>query len=175
MSSSNKGFSLVELMVALAVSGFLMAGVSVVYLSLSESIDTTKDLESAQEVLRYSSEVFNRSLKQTTNSPVFESAGSKSLEVEQTTPGATACDGNVHPVPFTEIFTLDGNLLKCQVNASTHDLLTGIKDITFKREQDDSDLVQIFIMPENLTERMPVGGFRLDIALTSKIVMEGLN
>jgi hypothetical protein len=151
---------------------FLMAGVSFVYLALSQSIKTTKELENVQEVLRYSSEVFTRSLKQTTVLPTVTDP--TKLAVEHTTPGAIACDGEDHPVPFTETFTLNNGLLTCQVNGSSHDLLTGIEDLNFQQEE-NSDLVQIFITPKDLTDRTPVGGYRLDIALTSKILIEALN
>jgi prepilin-type N-terminal cleavage/methylation domain-containing protein len=172
MNSSNKGFTLVELMVALAVSGFLMAGVSFVYIALSQSINTTKELENAQEVLRYSSEVFTRSLKQTTVLPTI--TDSTTLAVEQATPGIIACDGSEPTTsPFTETFTFSQNQLWCQVDTGTAQvILTGLTYIDYRL---NGDLVEITITPENLNVDMISNGFRLDIALTGKILTEALN
>lgn len=87
MKNNPDGFTLVELLVALAVSSFLMAGISLVYSALSESVDTSKELENAQEVLRYSSEVFTRSLKQTKSMPLIPDAST--IVVVQDTSGDT--------------------------------------------------------------------------------------
>jgi prepilin-type N-terminal cleavage/methylation domain-containing protein len=174
MIKTTKGFTLVELMVALAVSGFLMAGVSFVYLSLSQSINTTKELENAQEVLRYSSEVFTRSLKQTTESP--DNSVSKTLKVKQIQ-GAIACDGRPRNNDFEETFLIieDENQLRCIIDAEQPKIiLTGIASIDFSV---NDNLVTINIKPKTLTDNIDIlnSGFDLNIALTGKILTEALD
>ena len=71
MIKHTKGFSLVELMVALAAGAFLLAGISLSYSAIKGTIQVSKELENAQEVLRYTSKVFNRSIKQTQITPVI--------------------------------------------------------------------------------------------------------
>lgn len=171
MKNNLDGFTLVELLVALAVSSFLMAGISLVYSALSESVDTSKELENAQEVLRYSSEVFTRSLKQTKSMPLLPDAST--IFVVQDTSGATACNGTKPAVPFSETFTLVDNKLRCQVNGGVEQvLLTGVQDISYRR---NGNLVEITLTPENLNVDMLANGFRIDIALSGKILDEALN
>lgn len=166
-----KGFTLVELLVALAVSSFLMAGVSFIYIALSESVQTSKELENAQEVLRYSSEVFTRSLKQTTDDPQIPNA--TTLTVQQTTSGSTACDGSKPAVPFSETFTLDQNQLLCEVNGGVSQiLLTGLADIAYTQ---NGNLIEVTVTPESLNVDMLANGFQIDVALSGKIMMEALN
>lgn len=165
-----QGFTLIELLVAMAVSAFLMAGISFVYVALSQSVDTSKELENAQEVLRYSSEVFTRSLKQTQDFPSLPNA--TSIVVEQVTVGSTACDGSKPVVPFTETFTLVDNQLRCQVNADIERvLLTGIEDIGYRL---NGNLVEVTVTPAGLNVDMLANGFRIDVALSGKILKEAL-
>lgn len=167
----HKGFTLVELMVALAVSSFLMAGITFVYIALSESVDTSKELENAQEVLRYSSEVFTRSLKQTKSLPTIPNA--TSLVVQQETEGATACNSTKPAVPFSETFTLVNSQLRCQVNAEAEQvLLTGLEGISYRL---NGDLVEITLTPESLNVDMLANGFQIDVALSGKILEEAMN
>jgi len=65
MIKNNKGFTLIELMIALVIGGILILGITSTYSSIDGTIQTSKDLENAQEVIRYTSQVFTRSLKQT--------------------------------------------------------------------------------------------------------------
>ena len=92
--------------------------------------------------------------------------------VQQTTLGSTACDGNKPGVPFSETFTLDDSQLLCQVNAGpTQVLLTGINDINYRL---NGDLVEVTVIPENLNVEMLANGFRIDVALSGKIMAEAL-
>ncbi|MFH6954732.1 prepilin-type N-terminal cleavage/methylation domain-containing protein [Pseudoalteromonas sp. XMcav1-K] len=165
------GFTLVEVMVALAVSSFLMTGISFVYIALSESVETSKELENAQEVLRYSSEVFSRSLKQTRRTP--GSPNANTIVVQQETLGSTACNSSKPAVPFSETFTLVDNQLRCRVNAGDEEvLLTGLQDISYRI---NGNLVEVTVTPESLNVDMLANGFRIDIALSGKILEEALN
>ena len=55
MNKLTRGFSLIELMVALAAGAFLLAGVSLSYAAIKGTIEVSKELENAQEVIRYTS------------------------------------------------------------------------------------------------------------------------
>ncbi|WP_231613077.1 PilW family protein [Pseudoalteromonas sp. SWXJZ94C] len=61
--NKHSGFTLIELMVALAAGMFLLSGVSLAYSSINSSTSTAKDLENALDVIRFSSKIFTRSLK----------------------------------------------------------------------------------------------------------------
>ncbi|MEC8326364.1 MAG: prepilin-type N-terminal cleavage/methylation domain-containing protein [Pseudomonadota bacterium] len=166
-----RGFTLVELMISLAISAFLMSGIAFAYSALSQSVDTSKELENAQEVLRYSSEVFTRSLKQTKTTPNTPNANT--IVVQQETLGSTACNSSKPAVPFSETFTLVDNQLRCRVNAGDEEvLLTGLQDISYRI---NGNLVEVTVTPENLNVDMLANGFRIDIALSGKILEEALN
>lgn len=166
-----RGFTLVELMISLAISAFLMSGIAFAYSALSQSVDTSKELENAQEVLRYSSEVFTRSLKQTRRTP--DSPNANTIVVQQETLGSTACNSSKPTVPFSETFTLVDNQLRCRVNAGDEEvLLTGLQDISYRI---NGNLVEVTVTPENLNVDMLANGFRIDIALSGKILEEALN
>lgn len=167
----SRGFTLVELMISLAISAFLMSGIAFAYSALSQSVDTSKELENAQEVLRYSSEVFTRSLKQTITTPNTPNANT--IVVQQETLGSTACNSSKPAVPFSETFTLVDNQLRCRVNAGDEEvLLTGLQDISYRI---NGNLVEVTVTPENLNVDMLANGFRIDIALSGKILEEALN
>ena len=166
-----RGFTLVELMISLAISAFLMSGIAFAYSALSQSVDTSKELENAQEVLRYSSEVFTRSLKQTKTTPNTPNANT--IVVQQETLGSTACNSSKPAVPFSETFTLVDNQLRCRVNAGDEEvLLTGLQDISYRI---NGNLVEVTVTPESLNVDMLANGFRIDIALSGKILEEALN
>ena len=166
-----RGFTLVELMISLAISAFLMSGIAFAYSALSQSVDTSKELENAQEVLRYSSEVLTRSLKQTKTTPNTPNANT--IVVQQETLGSTACNSSKPAVPFSETFTLVDNQLRCRVNAGDEEvLLTGLQDISYRI---NGNLVEVTVTPENLNVDMLANGFRIDIALSGKILEEALN
>ena len=166
-----RGFTLVELMISLAISAFLMSGIAFAYSALSQSVDTSKELENAQEVLRYSSEVFTRSLKQTKTTPNTPNANT--IVVQQETLGSTACNSSKPAVPFSETFTLVDNQLRCRVNAGDEEvLLTGLQDISYRI---NGNLVEVTVTPENFNVDMLANGFRIDIALSGKILEEALN
>ncbi len=159
------GFTLSEVMVTLAVSGFLLSGVTLAYMAISNTVATSKQLENAQEVLRYSAEVFSRSLKQTQETPVIPNL--TSLNVVQSNAGATACDGTRPAVPFTENYTFVQPNLVCDAGNGETVLLTGIADISY---QINGNLVAVTVTPENLDVADLANGFELNFALTSVIL-----
>ncbi|MDA7746145.1 prepilin-type N-terminal cleavage/methylation domain-containing protein [Psychromonas sp.] len=167
------GFTLLELLVTLLLSTVLMLGISTVYSSISGLVHSSKNLGNAQEVIRYSAEVFSRSLKQTTE-PVTVSPNQ--LSVVQSA-NAVACDGSrpSEAGGFTEIYTFDENNLKCQINTAlvvgtSTTILTGIESISFSESE---KLVKISVKPLALTGET-TKQIEIDIALSAIILINAL-
>ncbi|TMO87486.1 PilW family protein [Pseudoalteromonas spongiae] len=165
------GFSLVELMVAMAVSMSLIAGTGFAYIGISDSISLSKNIENTQEVLRYTAEVFSRSLKQTLVSPV--STAPDNIRVIQDKVGSVACDGTV-PVaaPYTESYRFEVPNLLCNAGNGEVVILQGIANMSFAI---NGDLVQITVLPNDFPIADLPNGVRIDIAVSSKILMEETN
>lgn len=164
----NKGFTLVELLVAMAVSTALISGVGMAYISLSQSVDVAKNIENSLEVLRYSNELFNRSLKQTTAAPA--AATPQQLSVVQSRAGTRACDGTTPAaVPFTEAYRFEQPNLFCDAGNGEVLILKSIENMTFVV---NGDLVQITVLPQEFPVEDLPNGVRMDYALTGKILME---
>jgi len=174
-----KGFTLVELMVAMAVGTFLMLGIIGTYSSISASSQASKELENAQEVIRYSSNVFSRSLKQTIE-PLTFSNGNQTIAVTQQA-NTRSCMGTIINEDYVEIFTFTQPELSCQITdvngneleANTL-LLTGIADFQSGLNV-DGDLFTLNITPTVLPGNFGNNGVRIDIALTTKIMRDNLN
>ena len=152
-----KGFSLVEVMVALAISTALVLGVFGVYSSISTTILTSKSLETTQEVVRFSVQVFSRSLKQSEMEPSIVANGS-SLVVEQVA-NVKACDGSIPVKPYKETYVVVSPLLQCtltidDVVSAPKTILTGISAIAFQRED---DLMHILVSPRFYLKALLVG------------------
>lgn len=167
MIKHTKGFSLVELMVALAAGAFLLAGISLSYSAIKGTIQVSKELENAQEVLRYTSKVFNRSIKQTQITPVI-SADKSMITITQPA-GVIACDGQVTAVQVTEVYSLNDNNLMCSLNgAAAERLLTGVESLSFNIA---GELVTVSVKPEQLPGQFG-NGINIDIALTNTILLK---
>ena len=177
----NKGFTLVELMIALVISSFVLLGITSTYSSIQGSIQVSKDLENAQEVIRYSSQVFTRSLKQTISSPTI-SLDTKSVTVIQ--PANTrSCFGTIVGVDYQETFTFVSPNLSCSTQDSAGNplvantiILTGINDFS-AQYNNANELFSFVIEPTVLPENFVVGGvpgIRIDVALTSRILANNI-
>jgi prepilin-type N-terminal cleavage/methylation domain-containing protein len=182
----NKGFTLVELMIALVISSFVLLGITSTYSSIQGSIQVSKDLENAQEVIRYSSQVFTRSLKQTISSPTI-SLDTKSVTVIQ--PANTrSCFGTIVGVDYQETFTFVSPNLSCSTQDSAGNplvantiILTGINDFS---AQYNNELFSFVIEPDVLPQNLVVvgggvgganmNGVRIDVALTSLILSNNM-
>lgn len=167
-----KGYSLIEIMIALIIGSFLIVGVSTVYSSIDSVSKTSKNLEQAQEVLRYSSQIFHRSLKQTTTNPII--ANVNQLTITQST-GAIACNGqvpNIAPaITYTEVYTLNGINLECDVNGVGPEvLLTGVDKISYVL---NDNLVEITITPKGLPANFG-GSIQIDVSLSGIILVNAL-
>jgi len=172
MKKNIEGFTLVELMISLVISSFILLGITGTYSSLSGSIQASKELENAQEVIRYSSQVFTRSLKQTEVLPIV--AVAQQLTVEQPA-DVTPCTGEAAPdVAYTETYTFSAvtQVLSCRINAGANanvdiDLLSGINNITYTL---DGNLMTITVEPTVLPQNFVDSEVNIDIALTNLIL-----
>lgn len=166
----NQGFTLVELMVALVIGSFLILGVVGTYSAISTSVQTSKDLETAQEVIRYSSQVFTRSLKQTQGA---QTANQGSTMIVQQRANTRSCLGTLINVQYQETFTFVQPDLFCSIQdaagaelfANTR-LLTDIENMTFSGS---ATLFTITVLPEFLPDNFG-NGLEIDIALSSLIL-----
>ncbi|WP_372761661.1 PilW family protein [Pseudoalteromonas sp.] len=165
MSVSNRkhaGFTLIELMVALAAGMFLLAGVSLAYSAINTTTNTAKGLENALEVIRFSSNVFTRSFKQTAAKPHY----SNDILFVQQNAGARACTGEQINTPFIEQYSHQGDALFCDIGDGKIKILRGITAINYTITD---EVVTVFVTPENLPEQFN-NTLAIDIAL-SQIVM----
>ena len=166
-NSSQTGFTIIELLIALLISTTLILGVSMAYTSINTVILSSKNIENAQEVLRFSAQTFTRSLKQTSlvtiNSPT-------ELHVSQAA-NTIACDGSRPIVAYIEKYSLNGINLVCDIGANPQTILTGVEDILFTRT---GNLVSITVTPKaQLGEPAGIGAaapMQIDIALTGIIL-----
>ncbi|NMM41412.1 PilW family protein [Pseudoalteromonas arctica] len=160
-----RGYTLVELMVALAAGSFLLAGVSLSYSAIKGTILVSKELENAQEVIRYSSKVFIRSIKQTLTLPVVSADGS-TITIEQPA-GVITCNGSVSTVDINEVYSLEGNNLMCTLGAAPAErLLMGVSQLSFST---DNNIVTINVGPENLPAQFG-DTIAIDIAVSNVIL-----
>lgn len=159
------GFSLPELMVALVISSVVLLGVSYTYSVTTGAVHATHNMQNAQEVLRYTSELFSRSLKQTEALPQIPDP--HTLIIEQTQVGVMACNGSKPARTFRETYRLEGKDLVCQIdNGAKFTVLTGVESIQYRLV---GYLVEVFVTPEHWMKESLPAGFRIDIALTSHI------
>ncbi len=163
------GFTLLELMIALVISSVVLLGVSQSFSAIHGATHVAQSMQTAQEVLRFTAELFSRSLKQTVELPTL-SAGS--LVVRHKEAGQTACDGSSLSRSFVETYTLRENMLVCRIDGGLDiPLISGISNISYNLT---GSMVQIYVKPDNwLRENMP-DGFRIDVALISKIFKDGV-
>jgi prepilin-type N-terminal cleavage/methylation domain-containing protein len=175
--NTSKGFTLLELMVAMALGTFIILGIVGTYSSISASSQASKELENAQEVIRYSSNVFTRSLKQTTE-PLTFANGNQTITVTQKA-NTRSCLGTIVAVDYIENFTFIQPDLRCQITnlvgveivANTL-LLTGIADL---QSGLNGDLFTLNVTPTVLPRNFGNDGIRIDIALSSKIMRDAMN
>ena len=181
MYKNQTGYTLIELLVALLLGTVLVLGISSGYSAISGVIQTSKNIENAQEVLRYSAEVFTRSLKQTaadptSNGAILSSTSQAVLTVAQSANTIT-CDGYGRSFDYTETYSLDNHRLKCEVTDSSgagsgaQTILSGIESITYSRS---GNLISVLVQPQaQQGETLGVGAamaVKIDIALSSIII-----
>lgn len=174
LAKSSQGYSLIELLVAMLLSGALITGVSMAYVTITDLVKTNKNLENAQEVIRFTSEVFTRSLKQTSSTPTLNS--SSALLTVNHDANAIACNGTRPSSDFDERYTLENNQLKCDIGSGAQTILTGVENISFSQTQ---QVVSITVQPEaqqgETTGVGPASSIQIDVALSEIILMNALS
>ncbi len=153
-------------MVALVLSSFLVLGITVAYSSISSTIDAGKSLENTQEVLRYSAQVFGRSMKQTSTPPAV--AGNQVTVIQLA--NSTSCLGTTPINNYTEVYTITPPNLSCDIGAGSTTILTGIETMTFAT---NGNLFTVNVKPIGLPDKLgtPV---QIDLALTRRILSSRL-
>ena len=170
--SYKQGFSLIEMLVALFLSTMLILGFSTAYSSVTGLVQTSKNLENAQEVLRYSAEVFARSLKQTETDPTYTLT---TLSVDQLA-DRIACNGTIPTDDFTETFSIDASNLVCKIEnnlgvISEEIILTGVDSLNFSQVE---QIVSVVIQPQALGVETAISPVTLDVALTTIILQHAM-
>ncbi|MBQ4848512.1 PilW family protein [Pseudoalteromonas sp. MMG012] len=168
------GYTLLELMVAMAAGMFLLAGVSMSYSAIKSTIVVTQELSHAQEVVRYTSQVFTRSIKQTNILPRIENNGSE-LHIDQDAQ-ILSCQGTIPASAYTELYTLNEGYLVCSVTLTGNpasvpvNLLRGVQALNFT-SSDSGLLIKVTVTPDNVPTQF-ADGIDIDIAVTRMIMAD---
>lgn len=173
---TRQGFTLIELMVTLVLSGIIMAGMGGAVVAIKHTVNEVNALENAQEVLRTSRDMLSNSVRK---GAVVTLTGNI-LRVEQLNSSNTQadCSGTVQPLAFVEEFRFDNNELQCRVNGENWlSLVTGLLALDFSI---DGDLLTARLAPLGLPQNYPQADLnnddsneayvRLQIALKSVIL-----
>jgi len=162
------GYTLVELMIALLVGTILIMGISLAYSSIKGLILSSKNIENAQEVIRFTAQTFTRSLKQT---PGNIDVTLNQITIPQSL-NTISCNGTRPIADYNEIYSLNGNNLQCDIGDGAQTILTGVANINFAI---NNRLVSITVTPEaQQGEPDGVGAARamiINVALT-RIILE---
>jgi prepilin-type N-terminal cleavage/methylation domain-containing protein len=162
------GYTLLEMLVAMAVGLFLLAGVAMSYSAIKSTVRMTQELSDAQEVIRYTSQVFTRSTKQTTADPIV-SADSFSIQFQQVA-NVLSCQGTTPAVDYIETYALDNGFLTCDIGdgSGAVQLLKGIEAINFSY---NDYLLSVTVKPNMMPGHFGAG-LQIDIATTQLILLE---
>jgi len=175
-----KGFTLVELMIALTISGFLLLGVVGTYSSIHGTVLASKELENSQEVIRYTAHVFTRSVKQAPQPvTIFDGgAGPGTAMIVNLPASSTSCLGTDPIADFSERYDFDAPSLTCTLTVNgvpspAVRLLTGIENMEFIGI---GNMVRVKVRPLLLAQNQNFtnGDIDIDIALTTRIMMTAL-
>jgi prepilin-type N-terminal cleavage/methylation domain-containing protein len=171
---NHKGYTLIELMIALALSMLLLLGVFGSYSSISGTIRASQELENSQEVIRYSAQVFTRSLKQSLNPAAITNLIDANIPdvgtglVVTLPANAKACFGPNPPAVFVETYNFVAPNLTCSIDgAPPVTLLTGIANMQFIAAE--ANLITIRVSPIFLSQNFPEGSIDIDVALSARI------
>ncbi|WP_171045544.1 prepilin-type N-terminal cleavage/methylation domain-containing protein [Pseudoalteromonas rubra] len=162
-----RGFTLLELLIALAIGLFMLGGIAVAYSTIRSTIAVNQELAQAQEVIRYTSQLMTRSIKQTATTPQVMLNG-EALEVSQVA-NTPACDGSVPSVAYTETFSLLDGYLLCDLssdNLPAQRLLRGVNDLSFAV---NGLITSIIVTPDGMPLQY-AAGIQIDIAASQQVL-----
>lgn len=161
-----KGYTLIELMVALTAGSILLSGVAMSYAAIKSTIQTTTDIEVAQEVIRYSNQVLTRSVKQTIAEPVVDATGLK-LTLQQAA-NTISCTGQTQAAAYTEVYEQEGEFLVCSIGIVKTKLVKGVSALSFSY---NDLLTTITITPVNAIAPI-TNGLQIHIAASQLVLMQ---
>ncbi|MGJ8581411.1 MAG: PilW family protein [Psychromonas sp.] len=118
------GFSLTELMIAMALSLLIVLGIATVFSSLKGTSAYSQQLENTQEVLRFSNSIFSRAIHRADDMDDKSYTGSDGNTYKQldltfnldnldTGESYTSCLGNAMSSQYYESYRLTDNQLTC--------------------------------------------------------------
>lgn len=165
-SQQQSGYTLLEMLIAMTVGLFLLAGVAMSYSAIKSTVRMTQELSDAQEVIRYTSQVFTRSAKQTISEPTV-SADGLTIQFEQFA-NVLSCQGTTPTADYTETYTLSNGFLTCDIGNGAARLLKGIDSINFTF---NNFLVVIVVKPLDIPSHFGAG-LQIDIATTQLILIK---
>lgn len=127
------GLSLVELLVAMAIGLFLIAGVGMVFVSNQTSTKTKQELDHIQENFRFGTNTLQRVLRQAS---AINAASNATTLIVTLPEGAHNCMGTtVAAGGQTNQFSRNGTTLECEINdgttTSTQVLFSGLSGLSF--------------------------------------------
>ena len=186
---TQKGLSLIELMVAITISLILMAGVGQIYIGTKASYHLQNGLGRLQENSRYALDILAHNIGQagyTTSAAgldSFNSAESKENESENATLGftqangtasdtveinyesGTDCLGNATGGTATDRYYINGTSLMCLGNGSVAAgaLAEGIDNmqILYGEDTDSDDTPNIFVSADNVADWATIKSVRI--------------
>ncbi|WP_082078902.1 PilW family protein [Pseudoalteromonas rubra] len=164
---NGRGFTLLELLIALSIGLFMLGGIAVAYSTIRSTIAINQELAQAQEVIRYTSQLMTRSIKQTASTPQVMQGG-EALEVSQVA-NTPACDGSVPVVDYTETFSLLDGYLLCDVssdNLPAQRLLRGVNGLSFSV---DGLITSITVTPVGVPAQY-AAGIQIDVAASQQVL-----
>jgi len=109
------GFSLPELMLAMALSLLLVLGITTVFISIKNTSAYSQQLENTQEVLRFSSTVFSRAIHRADETTITNDQLTLTFNLDNLDSGETytSCLGNAMDSKYYETYRLLDNDLQC--------------------------------------------------------------
>lgn len=166
MTLKIKGYTLIELMVALTAGSILLSGVAMSYAAIKSTIQTTSDIEVAQEVIRYSNQVLTRSIKQTIAPPQVDGAGLK-LTLQQAA-NTISCTGQTQANAYSEIYEKEGEFLVCTIGTVKTKLVKGVGALSFSY---NNLLTTVTITPVNAIAPI-TNGLQIHIAASQLVLVQ---
>ncbi|MDC8829883.1 PilW family protein [Alteromonas gilva] len=113
-SARTAGFSLVELLVALLISSFLLTGIITAYVGIKGLVEDSENLQESQEVVRFAMQVFSRSIKNASTQPTLNAG---QLTISHTYAASQApivtCQGNRVTANVTEVYSFSAPDILC--------------------------------------------------------------
>ena len=124
--SRSHGFSLIELMISMVIGLILLAGVTTVFISAQQTSQTKRDLENAQEALRYAHQSISRIVRV---GSIDDVSDSDTLIIRLNRNLATPdCLGETDEDEVEVEYSLNGLLLECLVEGARGVIARNITD-----------------------------------------------